>query len=509
MSAPQRRCGVLLHPTSLPGEGGCGTLGKAAADWISLLGRHGIGLWQLLPLAPTDGTGSPYSSPSGSALNPWLLDADQLVQQGYLEAGAVAVLPAGAGERLDPALQQRRSQSLGEALRQAWPQQHPGRQRAFRRWCRREAFWLRDHCRFMVLRRLHDGLPWWQWPQPLARRHGRALARFDRQHAPLLLEEQLLQWQLQGQWQALRRQAHGLGVQLFGDLPFYVAHDSADVWSHPGLFSLAPGGGGSLEAQSGVPPDYFSATGQLWGTPVYRWWRHWLGGFAWWLGRLSRQLQLFDLLRLDHFRALQAYWRVPGGDPTAEKGSWRPSPGGPLLTLLWLHQALRGRLRGGRLPLVAEDLGVITPAVDALRDRFALPGMKILQFAFDGNDDNPYLPANIQGSRWVVYTGTHDNATALGWWQALDHASRQRLEHQLQAPVNAPGWQLLELALASPAELAVVPLQDLLELGDEARFNTPGTLGANWTWRLTAPLATLDGPLQGYGELARRHSRSA
>ena len=510
MSAPPRRAGVLLHPTALPGSGGCGGFGQAAADWLVLLGRHGIGVWQLLPLAPTDGTGSPYSSPSGSALNPWLLDVERLVEQGYLSAAAAAALPAAEGDRLNPQAQERRSRAVGEALRLAWPGQHSGRQRAFRRWCRREAFWLRDHCRFMVLRRLHDGQPWWQWPQPLARRQRRALARFDRQQGPLLLEEQLLQWQLQGQWQALRRQAHGLGIVLFGDLPFYVAHDSADVWSHPCLFSLAEDdSGGRLEAQSGVPPDYFSDTGQLWGTPVYRWPRHWLSGFAWWLGRLSRQLQLFDLLRLDHFRALQAYWRVPGDDRTAQNGSWQPSPGTALLALLWLHQALRGRLRQGRLPLVAEDLGVITPAVEALRDRFALPGMKILQFAFDGNDDNPYLPANIHGSRWVVYTGTHDNATALGWWRDLDHDSRQRLEHQLQGQVNAPGWQLLELALASPAELALVPLQDLLELGDEARFNTPGTLGANWTWRLNVPVESLDGALQGYGELARRHSRSA
>ncbi len=507
MSGSPRRAGVLLHPTALPGPGGCGSFGQAAAEWLTLLGRHGIGVWQLLPLAPPDGTGSPYSSPSGSALNPWLLDAERLVQRGFLSAAAAAALPGQDGGRLDPAVQQRRSQALGEALRLAWPDQDHSRERAFRSWCRRQSFWLRDHCRFMVLRRLHDGQPWWQWPEPLARRQRRALAQFDRQQAPLLLEEQLLQWHLQSQWQALRRQAQGLGIGLFGDLPFYVAHDSADVWSHPGLFSLASGG--ELEAQSGVPPDYFSATGQLWGTPVYRWARHGLSGFSWWLGRLSRQLQLFDLLRLDHFRALEAYWRVPGGDSTAENGSWRRSPGGALLTLLWLHQALRGRLQQGRLPLVAEDLGVITPAVEQLRDRFALPGMKILQFAFDGNEGNPYLPANIQGSRWVVYTGTHDNATAIGWWRDLDHDSRQRLERQLDAPVTAPGWQLLELALASPAELAVVPLQDLLELGDEARFNTPGTLGANWTWRLEGAMADVSGPLQGYGELARRHSRSA
>ncbi len=509
------QAGVLLHPTALPGPGGCGGVGRSAMQWISLLARHGLGVWQLLPLAPPDGTGSPYSSPSGSALNPWLLDGELLLEQGFLDPADAALLEVDPGERLDPALQTRRSLALGQALARHWPGQPRDRHRALRHWCRREGFWLRDHCRFMVLRRLQAGRPWWQWPEPLAQRQRGALRRFDREHRPQLLEEALLQWLLQGQWQALRRHAAREGVRLFGDLPFYVAHDSADVWSHPGLFSLAAGGG--LEEQSGVPPDYFSASGQLWGSPVYRWRRHLLSGFHWWLGRLQRQLELFDLLRLDHFRALEAYWSVPGGDDTAQGGCWRPSPGNPLLTALWLQLALRGglvggRLRGllgGRLPLVAEDLGVITPAVEALRDRHHLAGMKILQFAFDGNTDNPYLPANIHGSPWVVYTGTHDNATALGWWQGLDGEVRQRVEAVLGAEVTAPGWQLLEVALGTSAELVVVPLQDLLELDDGARFNTPGTLGNNWTWRLQRPLEELDGPLKGYGELASRHRRRA
>jgi 4-alpha-glucanotransferase len=451
----QRRAGVLLHPTALPGPGPVGTFGAAAHQWLELLGRQGIGAWQLLPLAPTDSTGSPYSSPSGSALNPSLLDA---------EAAAAA------------------------------PIETPEQRRAFRRWRRRERSWLRDHCRFMVLRRLHDGAPWWQWPVELAQRQPGALRRFDRAQAPALEAEALLQWQLQQ------------GVQLIGDLPFYVAHDSADVWSRPRLFSL--GSGGALQEQSGVPPDYFSATGQLWGTPVYCWSRHLLSGFAWWLARLERQLELYDRLRLDHFRALQAYWSVPGGDATAERGRWRLSPGWPLLALLWLRCALRGQLQGGRLRLIAEDLGVITPAVEALRDGFGLSGMKILQFAFDGNPANPYLPANIHGPRWVVYTGTHDNATSLGWWHELDDEARGRVAAAVGAPVTAPGWQLLELALASPAELVIVPLQDLLELGSGARFNTPGTTGAhNWSWRLDRPIAALEGPLLGYGRLAAAAGR--
>jgi 4-alpha-glucanotransferase len=293
-------------------------------------------------------------------------------------------------------------------------------------------------------------------------------------------------------------------VQLIGDLPFYVAHDSADVWARRGLFSVRSDG--SLSEQSGVPPDYFAATGQLWGTPVYRWWRHRLSGFAWWMRRLERQLDLLDVIRLDHFRALEAYWSVPGGAVTAEGGRWVPSPGLPLLRTL---AARRRRAGLAALPLIAEDLGVITPAVEALRDRFALPGMKILQFAFDGNPANPYLPANFRGRHWVVYTGTHDNATCLGWWAQLGEDQRRQVGELLGRHVEAPGWQLLELALASSAELAVVPLQDLLHLDDSARFNTPGTTEGNWTWRLEQPVADLAGALGGLGDLARRYGRGA
>ncbi|MCX5949554.1 MAG: 4-alpha-glucanotransferase [Cyanobacteria bacterium] len=506
MSDPNRSCGVLLHPTSLPGTAGCGSFGAAARDWIDLLLRQGVGVWQLLPLAPTDGTGSPYSSPSGSALNPWLIDADDLLAAGLISSAEHADLPGGGYSHLVPSTAAARAAAVAVALGRHWSEQPRERQQLFADWRRSQAFWLVDHCRFMVLRRRQQGRPWWEWPGPLAQRQGRALRQLEAEHGPELLDEALLQWQLHHQWAQLKRRARAGGLRLVGDLPFYVAHDSVDVWCRRCLFSL--GLDGQLQQQSGVPPDYFAATGQLWGTPVYRWWRHRLSGFRWWLKRLELQLDLFDLLRLDHFRALESYWSVPGADTTAEHGHWRPSPGQALLARLDRRCRRQGRLLpDGRLPLIAEDLGVITPEVEALRDRFLLPGMKILQFAFDGNDDNSYLPANYKGERWVVYTGTHDNATTEGWWQSLDDDSRSRIGNLVGHPVTSPSWQLLELALASRAELAVVPLQDLLHLDDGARFNTPGTVEGNWSWRLQGPIEELEGALQGYGAIAARYGR--
>ena len=502
---PGRRCGVLLHPTALPGTPACGSFGEAAEAWIALLAAEGVGVWQLLPLAPTDGGGSPYSSPSGFALNPWLLDGQRLVEDGLLEQADLEDLPPGRNDLLDLAAAARRSDHLARLLLERWPEQPEYQRRAFEAWSRQEQFWLTDHCRFMVLRRMQAQKPWWQWPRPLAFRQAKALAELDRDQAEGLLQEALVQWQLQVQWLRLLGLARSLGVEIMGDLPFYVAHDSADVWSHRRLFSLRANG--SLQSQSGVPPDYFSETGQLWGTPVYRWLWHRFSGFSWWLQRLERQLELFDCLRLDHFRALDASWCVPGGDATAEHGAWRPSPGRSLL------EGLRRRVfkagGGPILPLVAEDLGVITAGVEALRDDYQLPGMKILQFAFDGDPNNAYLPENYKGTNWVVYTGTHDNATCVGWWNSLGEEERSRVETCLGEAVHAPGWQLLRLALESPADLAVVPLQDLLHLDDGARFNTPGTTEGNWQWRLHGSISALHGPLLGLGQMARYYGRGS
>ena len=497
-----RSSGVLLHPTALPGSPVCGSFGEPSRRWINLLADHNIGVWQLLPLAPPDSTGSPYSSPSCFALNPWFLDAGDLQRDGFIRQETSHTLPGADApvsgvEHLDFELADRRSSSLADALLDAWHQQDQSRHDSFNRWCKTQE-WLEDHARFSVLHAQHQG-PWWSWPSDLAHHNTNALKSWSEEHANDLLRIKLQQWHLDRQWQAIRDLARQRGVLLFGDLPFYVSADSSDVWSHRNLFTIKENG--ELTTQSGVPPDYFSETGQLWGSPVYRWGRHRLTRFRWWRKRIARQRQLADLLRLDHFRALAAYWAVPGGDKTAQNGHWQSSPGHSLLSKL-RHDG------GGFLPLIAEDLGVITPDVEALRDGFQLPGMKVLQFAFDGLADNPYLPENIEGRRWVVYTGTHDNPTTLGWWNRLDHDSRKRISARVHGEMEAPAWHLFDMAFATPAELVVAPLQDLLHLDDAARFNTPGTSEGNWSWRQPSFDGDLEGALKGYGERGSIWGRS-
>ena len=497
-----RSSGVLLHPTALPGSPVCGSFGEPSRRWINLLADHNIGVWQLLPLAPPDSTGSPYSSPSCFALNPWFLDAGDLQRDGFIGPETSNTLPGADApvsgvEQLDFELANRRSSALADALLDAWHQQDQSRHDSFDSWCKNQK-WLDDHARFSVLHAQHQG-PWWSWPSDLAHHNTNALKSWSEEHANDLLRIKLQQWHLDRQWQAIRDLARQRGVLLFGDLPFYVSADSSDVWSHRNLFTIKENG--ELTTQSGVPPDYFSETGQLWGSPVYRWGRHRLTRFRWWRERIARQRQLADLLRLDHFRALAAYWAVPGQDKTAQNGQWQASPGHSLLSKL-RHDG------GGFLPLIAEDLGVITPDVEALRDGFQLPGMKVLQFAFDGLADNPYLPENIEGRRWVVYTGTHDNPTTLGWWNRLDHDSRNRIATRVHGEMEAPAWHLFDMAFATPAELVVAPLQDLLHLDDAARFNTPGTSEGNWSWRQPSFDGDLEGALKGYGERGSIWGRS-
>lgn len=442
-----RRAGVLLHPTSLPGDG---PLGYPAQRFLEFLHAGGFACWQMLPINPAAPDGSPYQSESCHAADPRLLSLEPAVLG--LDVGGVR--SAGA---LAAAFETQADASRRAALA------------AFRQ---REAGWLEDYALYRALKQRAGGAAWWDWPAPWRGRDAQALVdareRCAREREAVVLEQFLLE----EQWQALRAQARARGIALIGDLPMFVAADSCEVWSRPGLFRLAPDGRAAVVA--GVPPDYFSVTGQRWGNPVYAWEAHRREDFAWWLARVRRQLEWFDLLRIDHFRGLAATWEIPAACDTAEHGRWVDVPGDALLARL--ADAL------GELPFIAEDLGTITPDVVALRARWQLPGMNVLQFAFDSDAANPYLPHNHR-RRALVCTGTHDNDTTLGWFTALDDARRTRVLDYLGQPGEAMPWPLIRAALASVAELAVVPLQDLLGLGSEARMNVPGTASGNWVWR--------------------------
>ena len=405
MKPVERSCGVLLHPTSLPGAHGIGGLGAEARAFVEFLAASRQSLWQVLPLGPTGYADSPYQSFSAFAGNPLLVDPQLLAEDGLLSASELAAPPAFPPERVDyGAVIPYRTALLASAWRR-WSAAGRGREEleAFRA---ASASWLPDFALFMALKRhfARENLHVWnRWPAELARREPEALRAARRELAEEVGFEEFQQYQFFRQWGALKRLAAEKGLRLIGDIPIFVAFDSADVWARQELFRLTPAR--EPEVVAGVPPDYFSATGQLWGNPLYDWKRLAADGYRWWVERVRSALALVDLVRLDHFRGFQACWEVRAGRPTAERGRWVKGPGAELLA------ALAAELGG--LPLIAEDLGVITPAVERLRDRFGLPGMKVLQFAFDGDPDNPFLPHNF-GKRCVVYTGTHDNDTTIG-----------------------------------------------------------------------------------------------
>ncbi len=450
----RRRTGILLHPTSLPGPGETGTLGAEAHRFLDFLQAAGMGLWQTLPLTPPHDDGSPYQALSSFAGDPRLLDPAPVVEWGWLN-------------REETAAADWRLRAFEGFMRAGGPLLHD--YLAFRV---RQVHWLDDFARFLVLHRRFQRA-WSDWPPPYRDREPEALERLEREEESALEQIRFEQFLFQRQWLALRHAANARGILLFGDLPIFVAHDSADVWAHRELFLLDETGR-PLEV-AGVPPDYFSATGQRWGNPLYDWDALAARGFDWWIERLRAQLVLFDLVRIDHFRGFQAYWAIPAEAPTAASGHWVEGPGAAFFQALEQHF-------GSNLPLVAEDLGIITAEVEALRDQFGLPGMKILQFAFDSDAANPYLPHNHRADA-VVYTGTHDNDTTLGWWVGLDEDRRRRVQDYLGHPAEAMPWPLIRAALASVCRLAVIPFQDALALGSEARMNTPGTTEGNWRWR--------------------------
>lgn len=448
-----RRAGVLLHPTSLPGPQPCGSLGEHAYRWIDWLASAGFGVWQCLPLTPV-ADGSPYNSYSAFAGNPHLIDLQKLQQLGFpVPETRIALMDVL--EAMHLWFEAQRPQPLWLEYQSFYEKQD----------------WLDDFCLFAVLKEKFSS-HWTQWPIPLRDRDPAALKTLSENHQARIQFHRFVQFIFAQQWQALRAYAHSRDVLLFGDIPIFVAHDSADVWCHRHLFKLESDGEPSVVA--GVPPDYFSATGQRWGNPLYDWHRHREEDFHWWQRRIDHALAQFDAVRIDHFRGFVAGWEIPATEATAINGRWVDAPGEALFE--HLHRSRPA------LPLVAEDLGIITPDVTALREHYNLPGMKILQFAFDSDGANPYLPHHHDCNS-VVYTGTHDNNTTLGWYSELNEHIRHRIADYYAHPQEPMPWPLIRSALASTARWAIIPLQDLLTLDGQHRMNTPGTTEGNWRWR--------------------------
>ncbi len=496
----KKSLGVLMHPSCIPGGRECGTFGRGAKEWIKKLHKHGIKYWQFLPLTPTDSTGSPYSSPSSFALNPWFLDIDYLIEKGFIFISNQEELGHKNQNKnhFDFDVADDLLKKIGSLLLQYWGIQSKERKLDFYKWISKNS-WVEDYATFVVIREEFNMLPWWEWPQDFKIKNNKTLKSWIKKNSEKILIQKLIQWHLDEQWKAIKNYAKLYNVKLIGDLPFYVSRDSADVWSNKSLFSIFKNG--DLIFQSGVPPDYFSSIGQLWGTPTYFWSKHKKTNFDWWRKRFKRQFKLVDLLRLDHFRALSGYWRVNGKSKTAISGKWINSPGRTLL------KKLKNDLGTDYLPIIAEDLGVITPDVEKLRDNFELPGMKILQFAFDGNDDNPYLPKNIKGENWVVYTGTHDNSTSLSWWECLDNYSKKRIKDEFKFSEN-PSWSLIKIGMGTNANLFIAPIQDILSLDDSSRLNIPGTTKNNWKWRLNKPLDEIEEDIRNFSELGCQFGRT-
>ena len=471
--ARDRRSGLLLHPTSLPGPHGIGELGREAYAWVDFLEAAGQRLWQVMPLGPTGYGDSPYQCFSAFAGNHYLIDLTELHAAGLLDAAHLTRMRAlpqqhvAFGDVIPLKLE-----LLTVAATRFAAAATATERTAVAAFAREHAAWLPDYALFMALKEENGGRPWKGWASELRGRDPAALAAARTRLAEAVARHTLWQYWFFTQWQRLRDYANAKDIVVLGDVPIFVALDSADTWSHPELYHLAPGGEPTVVA--GVPPDYFSATGQRWGNPLYRWEAMAADGYAWWVARVRAALELVDRVRVDHFRGFAAYWEVPAAEETAVNGRWVPGPGQALF------DALAAAL--GTLPLVAEDLGVITPDVDALRLANGLPGMKVLQFAFAADADDPYLPHNYEAN-CVVYTGTHDNDTTAGWYAAAPEAERDLVRRYLAKGDDNIAWELVRLAQASVASTAVAPLQDVLGLGSAARMNTPGTAAGNWSWR--------------------------
>ncbi len=473
-----RAAGVLLHPTSLPGPHGSGDLGPSARHFVDWLVVGGQRLWQMLPLGDIGPGNSPYMSPSAFAGNVLLVDLEELRARGWLDEADLAEPAAATLERIDfAAVVPWRMERLARAA-QRFLEQDEGTDRTdhadFAAFRARHAAWLADYALFRALDEHFEGRPWCDWDAPLARRDPAALAAATQAHAPRIAFWEFCQWCFFRQWLALRAYANERGVRIIGDVPIFVAYQSAETWARPELFELDADG--RQTAVAGVPPDLFSATGQHWGNPLYRWAAHARDGYAWWIERVRHTFAMVDIARIDHFRGFAAYWEIPAGETTAINGRWVPGPADALF------EAITGAL--GELPIIAEDLGVITPDVDALRRRLGFPGMCVLQFAFGQSDGgaNRYLPHHHEALT-ACLTGSHDNDTTVGWWSHQSERVRDQLREYFAVDGMDVAGTLVRAAFASVADTAIVPMQDVLRLGGEHRMNLPGTATGNWSWR--------------------------
>jgi 4-alpha-glucanotransferase len=491
----QRSAGILLHPTSLPGRFGIGDLGAAAYNFVDFLARSGQSIWQVMPLGPTGYGDSPYQCFSAVAGNTLLVSPEKLLADGYLDTlDNTSKFPEGHVDY--GAVIHDKSELLRRSFVYFQSYGRAGQRQAFDAFRQANGSWLDDYALFMALKKHYHGAVWSTWDADVARREPGAIKEWAGRLAESVLMEQYCQFLFFEQWRQLRHYVHEKGLRIVGDAPIFVAYDSADAWAHPDMFYFDAERRPTCVA--GVPPDYFSLTGQLWGNPLYRW--DWMAadGFHWWIERMRGILSLVDMVRLDHFRGFEAYWEVPAGEQTAVNGRWVKGPGKALFTAL--KQAL------GDLPIIAEDLGVITPEVEALRDGLGFPGMKVLQFAFGSGAENPYLPHNYLPN-CVVYTGTHDNDTTIGWFATRPPEERRAIQEYLARDGRDIAWDLMRLAHGSTAALAVVPLQDVLRLGGEARMNTPGRAGGNWQWRYRAGVLT-DRVAHDLAEMTRIYGRT-
>lgn len=470
----ERAGGILLHPISLPSPHGIGDLGQAAYRWLAWLGESGCALWQMLPLGPPGYSESPYQSYSSFAGNPLLISLDALVEDGLLTQQDLHPRPEFQPDRIAyNDVMPFKYAALALAAERFFGGANDALMQAYEAYEHENRDWLDDFVLFMALKEVHDGLPWTAWEAELVTRQPDAIARAAQDGASVLDKYRFHQFIFSRQWQSLRQGARAAGVKLIGDLPIYVAHDSVDTWVYPELFQLDERGMPTHVA--GVPPDYFSPTGQRWGNPLYRWERMQANDFQWWIRRFRAVLNRVDLVRFDHFLGLNRYWQIPAANSTAEQGTWQPAPGAQLLS------TLRDVL--GELPIIVEDLGLVTPEVEALRDRFGLPGMKILQFAFDGGSENPFLPDNY-APNCVAYTGTHDNETACGWYENAPEYIRDHFRRYTGSDGTHVAWDMIRTIWQSKADRTLAQMQDLLELGNEARMNVPGTSSGNWCWRV-------------------------